>query len=95
MEECSTLEVVEVPSFIATTVEVEEEQASSASSSHRINYEKCWVFDSGYSNHITGDKNKLCNASEYKGKLVLVTPNNSQLPITHIGDTVITSCSSQ
>ena len=25
----------------------------------------------------------------------MVTANNSQLPITHIGDTVITSCSSQ
>ena len=41
VEEYSTLEVVEVPSFMATTVEVEEEHASSASSSNRINYEKC------------------------------------------------------
>ena len=53
---------MEVLSFVATTVEVEEEQTSSASSSHRINYKKCWVFDSGYSNHMTGDKSKLCNA---------------------------------
>ena len=37
----------------------------------------------------------LYNASEYKGKRVVVTANNSQLPITHIGDIVITSCSSQ
>ena len=86
---------MEVPSFMVTIVEVTEEQASSASSSHRINYEKCWVFDSGCSNHMTGDKSKLCNASEYKGKRVVVTANNSQLPITHIGDTMITSYLSQ
>ena len=68
MEESSTSKVAEVPSFMATTIEVEEEKSSSASSSHRINYEKCWVFYSGCSNHMIGDKRKLCNASEYKGK---------------------------
>ena len=44
---------------------------------------------------MTWDKSKLCNASEYKGKRVIVTENDSQLLITHIGDTVIIFYSSQ
>ena len=43
------------------------------------------------SSHMTGDKIKLYNASKYEGKQVVATANNSRLPITHIGDTVITS----
>ncbi|KAH7855830.1 hypothetical protein Vadar_029469 [Vaccinium darrowii] len=38
---------------------------------------------------MTGDKKKLSNLSAYKGDRVVVTANNSKLPITHIGKTVI------
>ena len=65
MEEYSSSEIVEVPSFMAIIIEVEEEHASSVSSSHRIDYEKCWIFDSGCSSHMKGDGSKLHNASEY------------------------------
>ena len=82
-------QIVEVPSLMAATT---EEQAPNDSSSHKINYERDWIFDSGCSSHMTGDKEKLCNISEYKGKRVVVTANNSRLPITHIGDMVIDSC---
>ena len=32
-----------------------------------IDYEKDWIIDSGCSNHMTGDKEKLKNLVEYKG----------------------------
>jgi len=38
---------------------------------------------------MTGDKEKLQNLSEYKGSRVVVTANNSKLPIAHIGNTVV------
>ncbi|KAA8546606.1 hypothetical protein F0562_002655 [Nyssa sinensis] len=43
----------------------------------------------GCSNHMTGDKEKLQDLSEYKGRCVVVTANNSKLLITHIGNTVV------
>ena len=35
------------------------------------------------------DEKKLSSKIEYKGKRVVVTTNNSKLPITHIGETKI------
>lgn len=37
---------------------------------------------------MTGDEKKLINVSEHKGGRVLVTTNNSKIPITHIGKMV-------
>ena len=37
---------------------------------------------------MTGDEKKLINMSEHKGGRVLVTANNSKIPITHIGKIV-------
>ncbi|KAH7864697.1 hypothetical protein Vadar_032733 [Vaccinium darrowii] len=54
-----------------------------------INYNDDWIVDSRCSNHMTGDKKKLSNLFAYKGDRVVVTANNSRLPITHIGKTVI------
>lgn len=59
-----------------------EESASTATMSEQIDYEKDWIIDSGCSNHMTGDKEKLQALSEYKGRHVVVTVNNSKLPIT-------------
>ncbi|RVW16686.1 Retrovirus-related Pol polyprotein from transposon TNT 1-94 [Vitis vinifera] len=56
-----------------------------ATTSEQIDYEKDWIIDSGCSNHMTGDKEKLQDLSEYKGRHMVVTANNSKLPITHIG----------
>lgn len=56
----------------------------------RIDYENDWIVDSGCSNHMTGDKEKLQNTTEYKGGRMVVTANNTRLPIAHIGKTVIT-----
>lgn len=69
---------------------VKEESALTVTS-EQINYEKDWIIDSGYSNHITRDKGKLYDLSDYKGRRVVVTTNNSKLSIAHIGNTVISS----
>ena len=39
---------------------------------------------------MAGDKHKLQNLSEYKGGRVVVTADNSRLPISHIGKTIVT-----
>ena len=67
----------------------EEELALTASTVERIDYENDWIVDSGCSNHMTGDKQKLQSLSKYKGNRVVVTANNSRLPIAHIGKTVV------
>lgn len=67
----------------------EEELALTATASEHIDYEKDWIVDSRCSNHMTGDKEKLQNLSEYKGSREVVIANNSKLPIAHIGNTVV------
>ncbi|RVW59275.1 Retrovirus-related Pol polyprotein from transposon TNT 1-94 [Vitis vinifera] len=44
------------------------ESAFIATTSEQIDYEKDWIIDSGCSNHMTGDKEKLQDLSEYKGR---------------------------
>ncbi|KAJ4978478.1 hypothetical protein NE237_009258 [Protea cynaroides] len=67
----------------------DEELALTAITYKEIDYEKDWIVDSGCSNHMTGDKEKLQNLSKYKGSRVVVTANNSNLPIAHIANTVV------
>lgn len=55
----------------------------------KVDYQQNWIVDSGCSNHMTGDEGKLTSISEYKGGRVVVTANNSKLPIAHIGNTMI------
>lgn len=54
-----------------------------------IDYEKDWIVDSGCSNHMKRDKEKLLHLSGYKDSRVVVTVNNSKLLIAHIGNTVV------
>ncbi|KAE8676041.1 hypothetical protein F3Y22_tig00111634pilonHSYRG00007 [Hibiscus syriacus] len=63
----------------------EEELALTVTTPERIDYKNDWIVDSGCSNHMTGDKQKLQNLSEYNGGRVVVIADNSRLPITHIG----------
>ncbi|KAM1391667.1 hypothetical protein ACFX2I_019360 [Malus domestica] len=62
----------------------EEELALTVTTQERIDYKNDWIVDSGCSNHMTGDKQKLQNLYDYKGGRVVVTANNSRLPIAHI-----------
>ncbi|KAH7846118.1 hypothetical protein Vadar_010191 [Vaccinium darrowii] len=74
-----------------SSIVTENSEMALAAVSNRgaINYNDDWIVDSGCSNHMTGDKKKLSNLSAYKGDQVVITANNSKLPITHIGKTVI------
>jgi len=77
--------------FVIEEEEDDDELALTAILSDQINYEKDWIVDSGCSNHMTGDKEKLQNLTEYKGNLVVVTANNSKLPIAHVGNTMVSN----
>ncbi|KAM1906652.1 hypothetical protein ACFX14_026396 [Malus domestica] len=68
----------------------EEELALTVTTQEQIDYKNDSIVDSGCSNHMTGDKQKLQNLSEYKGGRVGVTADNSRLPIAHIGKTIVT-----
>ncbi|KAG6781857.1 hypothetical protein POTOM_011240 [Populus tomentosa] len=68
-----------------------KEAAFTVTTPEHIDYEKDWIIDSGCSNHMTDDKEKLKNLVEYKGKHVVVTANNSKLAIAHVGDAVVSS----
>ncbi|XP_073014586.1 uncharacterized protein [Primulina eburnea] len=67
----------------------EDELALTATTSEQIDYDNAWIVDSGCSNHMTGDKEKLQDLSEYKGSRVVVIANNSKLPIAHISNTIV------
>ncbi|KAK3018980.1 hypothetical protein RJ639_003399 [Escallonia herrerae] len=70
-------------------------QALAANFLEEVDYNNDWIFDSGCSNHMTGDKEKLKSMSEYKGDRVVVTANNSRLAIAHVGKATIASRFSQ
>ncbi|KAF3639920.1 tir-nbs resistance protein [Capsicum annuum] len=67
----------------------EDELALTVTIFSKIDYENDWIVDSGCSNRMTGDKDKLKNLSKYKGSCVVVIANNSKLPIAHVGNTVV------
>ncbi|KAJ9552513.1 hypothetical protein OSB04_016558 [Centaurea solstitialis] len=50
-----------------------------------------WVVDSGATNHVTADLGNLSIQSEYTGTDNLVVGSGEPLPITHIGQSVLTS----
>ncbi|KAF2312969.1 hypothetical protein GH714_002268 [Hevea brasiliensis] len=49
----------------------EEELALTITASEQIDYDNDWIIDSGCSNHMTGDKEKLQDLSKYKGSRVV------------------------
>ncbi|KAL3509865.1 hypothetical protein ACH5RR_029266 [Cinchona calisaya] len=74
---------VEECAFCCTTNQ-KDELALTTVNTNPINYNVDWIIDSGCSNHMTGDKRKLTNLTQNKGGRVVVTTDNSRLPITHI-----------
>ncbi|GKB48852.1 retrovirus-related pol polyprotein from transposon TNT 1-94, partial [Tanacetum coccineum] len=76
--------------FEASFAADEEEFAfATITSDKKIDYENDWIVDSGCSNHMTGDKEKLKDVSKYTGSRVVMTENNSKLPIAHVGNTIV------
>ncbi|KAG6498334.1 hypothetical protein ZIOFF_046246 [Zingiber officinale] len=67
----------------------EEKDLALTTTPEQIDYKNDWIVDSDCSNHMTGDKEKLQNLSQYKGARMVVTADNSRLPIAHVGKTVI------
>ncbi|KAF2320748.1 hypothetical protein GH714_030492 [Hevea brasiliensis] len=67
----------------------QEEIALTITGEGRINYKEDWIMDSGSSNHMTSDKEKLLGMSEYNRRQMVVITNNSRLSITQVGKTVI------
>ncbi|OMO67597.1 hypothetical protein COLO4_30078 [Corchorus olitorius] len=80
---------VDEPEEHATSFTVEPEQETALSTVSKIDFSNDWLVDSGCSKHMTGEKEKLSNMSTYTGKRMVVTANNSKLPITHIGRTSV------
>ncbi|GJX59599.1 PLAC8 family protein [Tanacetum coccineum] len=76
--------------FEASFAADEEEFAfATITSDKKIDYDNDWIVDSGCSNHMTGDKEKLKDVSKYTGSRVVVMANNSKLPIAHVSNTVV------
>ncbi|KAL3534587.1 hypothetical protein ACH5RR_003048 [Cinchona calisaya] len=73
----------------ASCIDVPEEESSLLSVSDRINFEEDWIIGSGCSNHMARNKEKLKDVTEYKRRRVVVTANNTKLPITHVGKTML------
>ncbi|KAK8367049.1 hypothetical protein V6Z12_A02G159300 [Gossypium hirsutum] len=71
---------------------VEEEDLGLAMTTfQKIDYKNDWIVDIGCSNHMIGDQEKLQDVAAYKGNHVVVTVNNSRLPITYVSTTTIAS----
>lgn len=70
------------------TVE-EEELALTVTTTEQIDHKNDCIFYFDCSNHMTRDKQKLKNLSEYRTSQVVVTANNQKLQIAHIGKTII------
>ncbi|KAG6499850.1 hypothetical protein ZIOFF_039645 [Zingiber officinale] len=56
----------------------EEKDLALTTTPEQIDYKNDWIVDSGCSNHMTGDKEKLQNLSQYKGDHMVVTADNSR-----------------
>ncbi|KAL3498375.1 hypothetical protein ACH5RR_041107 [Cinchona calisaya] len=68
---------------------IEEKTALLTKKANQVDFYKVWIVDSGVGNRMTGDKEKPHNKTEYKGGRVIVTADNTKLPIKHIGDSEI------
>uniref|UniRef100_A0A2N9FFS6 CCHC-type domain-containing protein n=1 Tax=Fagus sylvatica TaxID=28930 RepID=A0A2N9FFS6_FAGSY len=63
----SMIEPTEEKEMAATSIaEEDEEMALAVANPEQVNYKEDWIVDSGCSNHMTGDKEKLQNMSKYK-----------------------------
>ncbi|KAG6473290.1 hypothetical protein ZIOFF_067204 [Zingiber officinale] len=63
----------------------EEKDLALTTTPEQIDYKNDWIVDSSCSNHMTDEKEKLQNLSQYKRARMVVTADNSRLPIAHVG----------
>ncbi|KAL8132583.1 hypothetical protein AgCh_008166 [Apium graveolens] len=74
---------------VEALVALDGEELALTVTTNQIDYENDYIVDSGCSNHMIGDVNKLKTLTEYKGSRVIVTADNSKLLIAHIGDLTV------
>ncbi|KAJ0771566.1 putative RNA-directed DNA polymerase [Helianthus annuus] len=79
----------------AHVAQIEEDVAFTTTVETQGNRLDDWIVDSGCSNHLTGDKNRLKNPIKYGGSRVVTIADNSKHPIANIGDVVFPSGSSK
>jgi hypothetical protein len=73
-------------------IEGKEDSALAVATADRSgNRLKDWIVDSGCSNHLTGDKERLTNPVKYNGSRVVVIADDSRHSIAHIGDVILQS----
>lgn len=72
-------------------VKKEEDSVLTVTTNQSENRLNDWIIDSGCSNHLTGDKEKLSNPVKYNGSRVVVIADNSRHTISHIGNVVFPS----
>ncbi|KAJ0579636.1 putative RNA-directed DNA polymerase [Helianthus annuus] len=75
----------------AYVAQVEEVQALTVTVEPKSNKLDDWIVDSGCSNHLTGEKDRLSNIRRYEGNRVVVIADNSRHQISNIGDVKFTS----
>lgn len=81
----ASVAVEEQEKFTTTSIiESDDAMALIRISDKLISYDNDWIVDAGCSNHMIGDQDKLSSMSKYTGGQVVVTANNSRLPITQV-----------
>ncbi|KAD2394436.1 hypothetical protein E3N88_41413 [Mikania micrantha] len=75
----------------ALVAQVEDAEVFNVITENRRNRLDEWIVDSGCSNHLTGDKERLKNPIVYGGSKVVTIDDNSKYQIAHIGDVVFSS----
>jgi hypothetical protein len=97
----SAIDMVEVPTSTTTDVVkvlaltsmvqdfYDEANVVATDGLAKVNHKNDWIVDSGCSNHMTGDEDKFKSMRPYNGNRVVMTADNTQHPMKHIGDAKI------
>lgn len=70
----------------ANMTQVEEIPVLTVTTKPKSNRLEEWIIDSGCSNHLTGEKEKLSKCKKYTGERVVVIADNSRHQIANIGE---------
>ena len=94
----SAVDMVELPTSTTTDVVkvlaltsivqdfYDEANAVATGGVAKVDYKNDWIVDSRCSYHMTSDEDKFKSMRPYNGNRVVVTADNTQHPMKHIGD---------
>ena len=77
--------------FDATFTGTPQKSASSASTSSSYGVDTNWYVDSGATDHITGELEKLSFHDKYRGGEQVLTANGAGMEINHVGHSILQS----